>query len=128
MIKFIMRVRAGIFILLGVLEGKIIFLINFIFFWGGALTFIYFGGGFRRSVSGVFSLRDYSFFLILLRMWIIGLIILSLLGEIRVRKLKMMIVVIVLLILIMFFCSMNLLVFYFFFEVRLIPTFFIVYY
>lgn len=124
MIKFIVSVGMRILML----GRRFIFLINFIFILGGFLIFMYFGGRHRRGVGGRFCLNDYSFLLILLRVWVTGLIILSLFREKRGGGLKVVIIRSVLLILIMFFCSINLLIFYFFFEVRLIPTFFMVYY
>lgn len=126
MIKFIVSIRVGTLILKFFWGGGIFF-INFIFTLVIFFTFIYSGSGHSWRVRYRFSLRDYSFFLILLSLWIVGLITLSLVRE-KGLGLKMMIIMIVLLILIIFFCSTNLLIFYFFFEVRLIPTFFMVYY
>jgi len=75
------------------------------------------------------ELDKYSFYIILLRTWVIGLIFISLLfDENNGLKLKIIVFNIVLLILIIFFSVYNLLLIYLFFEVRLIPLFIIVLY
>jgi len=76
-----------------------------------------------------FGLDKYSFYMILLRTWVVGLIYISLLfDEEDNLKLKIIIFNIILLILIIFFSVYNLLLIYLFFEIRLIPTFIIVLY
>lgn len=76
-----------------------------------------------------FGMDRYSFFIILLRFWILGLIYLSILGERGVLiKYKVLAFRLILLILVIYFSTFNFLLMYLFFEFRLIPTFFIVLY
>lgn len=67
----------------------------------------------------------YSFYITILRIWIFGLIFLSLYGE-KYNIFKLIIFSIILNILIIFFCSFNLLLLYIYFEIRLIPIFFLI--
>lgn len=79
----------------------------------------------------VFGYDLYSFFLLVLSLWILGLIFITIqLDKIvkeRSRK-KLIIFIIMLIILILFFSSINLMLFYLMFELRLIPTFIIIIY
>lgn len=69
----------------------------------------------------------YSFFLILLRMWILGLILIV----IQTQKdilIKLFVFILIGMILIILFSVRNLIIFYLVFEVRLIPTFIMIVY
>lgn len=72
----------------------------------------------------------YSFFLLLLRFWIIGLIYLVIQKESEEKnyKEKLIVFLTMLIILLIFFSSINLILFYLIFELRLIPTFIIIVY
>nr|YP_009735175.1 NADH dehydrogenase subunit 4 [Acropyga panamensis]QBG38663.1 NADH dehydrogenase subunit 4 [Acropyga panamensis] len=78
------------------------------------------------SISLYFGVDKYSYFLVILSYWIMGLSYMSIQGHNMLDNMymkKLMIFLIMLLILIFFFFSMNLLLFYFMFELSLIPMF-----
>lgn len=68
----------------------------------------------------------YSFNLIILSLWVIGLIFIRLNKD--KRLIKIMLFIIILVILLIFFSITNLILFYFLFEIRLIPTFILIIY
>lgn len=68
----------------------------------------------------------YSFNLIILSLWVIGLIIIRLNKDKRIFKIFLFIIILI--ILIIFFSIINLILFYILFEVRLIPTFILIIY
>lgn len=71
----------------------------------------------------------YSYYLIMLRIWILGLIILSIqLYKNKDIKIKLLIFILIGIILIIRFSLRNLLIFYLFFELSLIPTFILIIY
>jgi NADH-ubiquinone oxidoreductase chain 4 len=78
----------------------------------------------------IFGYDYYSFFLLLLRMWIIRLIFLVIQKEIGMKnfKEKLIVFLLILIILIIFFSSINLILIYLIFELRLILTFIIIVY
>lgn len=67
----------------------------------------------------------YSFYLILLSIWIIRLILISFI-KLNFIKIYICNFIIILIILILTFSSINYFLFYFFFEVRIIPTLFLI--
>lgn len=73
----------------------------------------------------IYGINYYSFWLILLRVWIIGLIFKRLDDN---NWFKIIIFINILLILIRFFIRLDIIVFYLIFEVSLIPTFFLIVY
>jgi len=78
-----------------------------------------------RNINMNIGLEYYSIWLVVLRVWIVSLIMICLeKDDIKV----IWIFINLLLILILFFLSIDLLLFYFIFEVRLIPTFFLIIY
>ena len=77
------------------------------------------------GVSGIFGCHYYSIWLVILRFWILGLIIICL-DKLEVDKI--LIFLVLLIFLVMFFMSIDLILFYLIFEIRLIPTFFIIIY
>lgn len=103
------------------------FYVRLMFFIRFLMIFSY-GGGVECGI--IFSLfiyggyDFYSYYLTMLRIWVIGLMCVSL-GSVGSTGV-IFIFYSVLVILMGFFCVVNLLIFYFFFEVTLIPTFFIV--
>jgi len=124
MIKFIVIV---LFINLIVIKNNlIIFYYNLCYIISFLIIFIYiFKNLIYRSISLFFGHEFYSLWLFILRIWIIGLIMMRV--E-RIDKVKMLLFINLILILIIFFSIMDLLIFYFLFEVRLIPTFFLIIY
>ena len=69
----------------------------------------------------------YSIILVILSLWILGLIFMCLRRE-RGLKLKLIIFINILIVLILFFLYIDLILFYLIFEIRLIPTFFLIIY
>lgn len=119
----------------------VIFFINFILIWNKVIVFYYnicylfsfillFIYIYKDLVWGciriVFGTEYYSIFLVVLRFWIIGLIIICL-SE-RGEELKIFIFINLLIVLEIFFLSINLVLFYLLYEIRLIPTFFLIIY
>lgn len=78
------------------------------------------------NLNGYFGIDYYSYFLNLLRLWILGLIFIVLKNEFNYKKIYVF--MFILIIIIVLFSSINLLIFYFFFEIRLIPTFILIIY
>lgn len=128
MIKFVFLIVFINLILINKVYVSIFF--NILFISSFMFIFIYIDRGviFRRVVMFYFGIDNYSYFIIILRVWILGLIFISLsILESRI-KLKVFIFIILLFIFILFFSSLRFVGFYFFFEVRLIPTFFLIIY
>jgi len=124
MIKFIIIVLFINCILIS--NNLIIFYYNLCYFIRFIIIFVYmFKNLIYRSMRLFFSHEYYSLLLYILSVWIVGLMM------IRVEKfnrLKILIFINLLFILIIFFSLTDLLIFYFLFEVRLIPTFFLIIY
>jgi len=124
MIKFIIIVLFINFILIN--NNLIIFYYNLCYIIRFLIIFVYiFKNLIYRSMRLFFGHEFYSLWLFILRVWIIGLIIIRLEN---ISKLKILVFINLLLILILFFSVIDLLMFYFLFEVRLIPTFFLIVY
>lgn len=70
----------------------------------------------------------YSIWLIILRLWVIGLIFLRLEEGVKNNSIKIRVFMGLIIILIIFFMSIDIILFYFFFEIRIIPTFFLIIY
>jgi NADH-ubiquinone oxidoreductase chain 4 len=96
------------------------------------LIFIYYvisNGDYIIIIRLYIGIDKYSFYIIILSVWIIGLIYLSLFFDDESEIiLKIIIFNFIIIVLILFFGSLNLLLIYLFFEIRLIPTFIIVFY
>lgn len=128
MIKFICLV---IFISFILINSRVwILCYNLCFLVGGRVLLSYiFKDMLWNNIRIGFGRNYYSIFLVVLRFWIIGVIFIRVnMRERKVNKLKLSIFLILLIILILFFISLDLLIFYFFFEVRIIPTFFLIFY
>jgi len=124
MIKFIFIVLFINFILIN--NNLIIFYYNLCYFIRFLIIFIYiFKNLIYRSMRLFFGQEFYSLWLFILRIWIIGLMMIRV--E-EIDKLKILVFINLLLILITFFSIIDLLIFYFLFEIRLIPTFFLIVY
>lgn len=116
-----------IFLIVIFIKNKIIiFYYNIIFFIRLFFIFNYLDNNLIVCISGVFSIDYYSYLLIILRLWIMGLIIINLIRGDELFKKE--IFLIILLILFIFFSIKNIILFYFFFELRLIPTFMLIIY
>lgn len=129
MIKFVCLVIFINFILINKKRGRLLYNLCFLRGAGILLSYI-FKDIILNNIRMILSGGYYSDFLIVLRFWIIGLIFIRVRrrGEIESKKLKLHLFIILLLILILFFITLDLLIFYFFFEVRMIPTFFLIIY
>lgn len=102
-----------------------IFFIRFIIIFRYSLGL----GEYLMSVRIYLGYDSYAFCIVILRVWIIGLIYISLYDDNNKNYCNInFIFYFVLVVLLLFFRSTNLLIFYFFFEVRLVPTFFIILY
>lgn len=114
-----------IFLILIIIKNKIlIFYYNLCYLIRFIILFLYiFKDNIWINISFYFGIRYYSIILIILRIWILGLIIICL-DNIEVYKI--IIFIFLIFILIFFFSSIDLILFYFSFEVRLIPTFFLI--
>nr|QNV12029.1 NADH dehydrogenase subunit 4 [Lasius niger] len=130
MIKFIFVI---LFMNLMVLYNKkIMFYYNicFVLSLGFLLKFL-FKDMLWINLGLMFGYDLYSFFLLVLSLWILGLMFMTIqldksVGESCSKKL--MIFMMMLLILVLFFSSMNLMLFYLMFELSLIPTFMMIIY
>lgn len=126
MIKFILVV---IRLNLMILKNKIlIFYYNMYYILRFILIFIFiFKNKLYRGIRINLGDEYFSIWLIILRFWIIGLMVIRL-GERGDYVIKLMIINRLILILLIFFLSLDLIVFYLIFEVSLIPTFFLILY
>lgn len=103
-----------------------IFYHNLIFLVRLVFVFNYLDNNLMVCISSIFRIDYYSFILIILRFWVIGLMIIHLNRSEEI--LKKGIFLIIILILFLFFSIKNIILFYFFFELRLIPTFMLIIY
>nr|UZT67532.1 NADH dehydrogenase subunit 4 [Figites sp. ZJUH 20220010] len=95
-------------------------LINFlIFLIFNKITF------FNKKISWNFFIDYYSFFLILLTLWILSLMFMSM-NKMKFKKIYAINLMIMLMTLILTFNSINYFMFYLFFEVSMIPTLFLI--
>lgn len=124
MIKFLLIV---IFISLILIKNQIlIFYYNLCYLIRFIVIFIYMYKDIKWNIiSLVFRSNYYSIWLIVLSLWILRLIIICLDG---VKISKILIFLILLFSLVIFFISIDLILFYLIFEIRLIPTFFLIIY
>lgn len=124
MIKFVLIVIRLNFL---VIKNKIlIFYYNIYYFGRFTLIFIFiFKNNVYIGIRGILGSEYFSIWLIILRFWIVGLIVMSL--E-ELRLVKLVVINRLLLVLVIFFLSLDLIIFYLIFEVRLIPTFFLILY
>lgn len=104
----------------------IIFYYNIIFFIRLLFIFNYLDNNLIIRISGILRVDYYSYILIILSFWVIGLMIMHLYRNDELLKKE--IFLIMMLILFMFFSIKNILLFYFFFELSLIPTFILIIY
>lgn len=125
MIKLIFIV---IFIKLILLRNKIIIFYYNLCFFIRFMMIIFYMFKEERIWCGIsinYGLEFYSIWLIILRIWIIGLIFMS----VKVIKIfNRFIFLVMLMTIIIFFLSMDIILFYMYFEIRLIPTFIIIVY
>lgn len=124
MIKFLLIV---IFISFIVLKNKIlIFYYNLCYLIRFIVIFIYIYKDIKWNIiSLIFRCNYYSIWLIILSFWILRLIIICI---DNIRIIKILIFLLLLFSLVIFFISIDLILFYLIFEIRLIPTFFLIIY
>lgn len=128
MIKFIFII---IFIrLMYINRIRQIFYYNLIFLMGVIITriFIYKDSRLWEIIRIGFALNYYSFCLVILRVWIIGLIFMRFDFYFKEIKRQIIVFLVLLIILILYFLSVDLIVFYLIFEIRIIPTFLLIIY
>lgn len=89
-------------------------------------VFNYLDNNLIAIISGIFRIDYYSFMLIILRVWVIGLIMMHL--NRREELFKKEIFLVIMVILFIFFSIKNMILFYFFFELSLIPTYILIIY
>nr|YP_008963763.1 NADH dehydrogenase subunit 4 [Leptomyrmex pallens]AGL61399.1 NADH dehydrogenase subunit 4 [Leptomyrmex pallens] len=82
-------------------------------------------GSIMGVAEGYFGMDNFSFFMILLSFWVVGLVLMVV--E-EFNKMKLVLVVSLLVIFVGFFSSLSLMVLMFFFELSLVPTFFLIIY
>lgn len=128
MIKFLLIIIFIKFIL--IYNKKVIFFYNLCYFVSFIFIFIFiFKDLIWINISLFFSGDLYSFYLEVLRIWVMGLIfIIFYLNNWNKDIEKIFIFILILIILLIFFSSLNLIIFYLIFELRLIPTFFLIIY
>lgn len=129
MIKFIFLIMFRGFIIF--LNKKNIFYYNMSFFIRFIFVFKFiFKDNLWINLSYVIGYDFYSFFLLILRIWIMGLMFLVIQKDREEEnyKEKLIVFLIIFIILMIFFSSLNLILFYLIFELRLIPTFIIIIY
>lgn len=116
-----------IFISMIIDKNKIlIFYYNLCYLIRFMIIFIYMFKDVKWNIISMrFRCHYYSIWLIILSLWILRLIIICLNN---LRKIKIIIFLLLLISLIMFFISIDLILFYLIFEIRLIPTFFLIVY
>lgn len=124
MIKFIFLIIFINFILFK--NNIIIFYYNICYLLRWIMVFIYiYKEDLLVIIFKFLGVDYYSIWLIIIRFWIVGLILMYLY---RGEVIKVIIFISLLLVLLIFFLSLDLFVFYFMFEVRLIPTFILIVY
>jgi len=120
MIKFFIVLIFIVFLINLKVRKRMIY--NLFFFIGFIYIFLYINnemGKIRRIY--LINLERYSLVIIILRIWIVGLIIMSLENCNESIK-KINIFYILLIVLLLFFRVRDLIIFYLMFEIRLIPT------
>lgn len=116
-----------IFLMVIITRNKImIFYYNIIFIMRLFFIFNYIDNNLMIRIRGIFRVDYYSYRLIILRLWVMGLIIMHLRRNEEI--LKKVVFLIIILVLFIFFSIKNMILFYFFFELRLIPTFILIIY
>nr|AIW06071.1 NADH dehydrogenase subunit 4 [Polyrhachis dives] len=110
-----------------VFNKKVVYFYNFCFLMSFMFLFKYlFKDLIWISIGFYWKFDFYSFFLILLTVWIMGLMFMVI--QLEATKLKMIIFFMMLFMLIFLFSVSNLLLFYLMFEMSLIPTFMMIIY
>lgn len=104
----------------------IIFYYNIIFFIRLLFIFNYLDNNLIICIRGILRVDYYSYILIMLRLWVMGLMMIHLYR--KDELLKKEVFLIIMLVLFIFFSIKNIILFYFFFELRLIPTFMLIIY
>lgn len=125
MIKFVIVI---IFINFIIIYGNkiIIFYYNLCYLFRFIMIFIFIYKDVEwLNINMRLGLNNYSMLLMILRLWILGLIFICL--E-KFNKLKLLIFINILVVLILFFIFIDLILFYLIFEIRIIPTFFLIIY
>nr|YP_009648543.1 NADH dehydrogenase subunit 4 [Ectomomyrmex javanus]QCE31830.1 NADH dehydrogenase subunit 4 [Ectomomyrmex javanus] len=125
MVKYLLMILMMLFM---IKKNKIMmFYYNMCFLMSFFLLFNYSMENYlMKNISMFMSVDYYSYILIMLSLWIMGLMLMHLFSN--EMKMKKIMFLIMLLILMMFFMMKNIMLFYFFFEMSLIPTFMLIIY
>lgn len=116
-----------IFLIIIFIKNKIIiFYYNIIFFIRLLFIFNYLDNNLIICLREIFRVDYYSYILIMLSLWVMGLMMIHLYRDDELLKKEVFLVII--LVLFIFFSIKNIILFYFFFELRLIPTFMLIIY
>lgn len=113
-------------IIIFIKNRMMMFYYNIIFFIRLLFIFSYLDNNLMISIRRILRIDYYSYILIILSFWVIGLIIIHLYRNDELLKKEVFLIII--LILFIFFSIKNIILFYFFFELRLIPTFILIIY
>nr|YP_010988057.1 NADH dehydrogenase subunit 4 [Harpegnathos venator]WON66590.1 NADH dehydrogenase subunit 4 [Harpegnathos venator] len=108
-------------------NNMLMFYYNLCFLFVYMMLFQFFKVDIMVNISGYLSLDYYSYMLIIMSVWIIGLMFMSLVDE-KSKVMKMFMFMVMMLIIMVFFSVKNMILFYFFFELSLVPTFLLVIY
>lgn len=127
MIKIIFMMGLINIMIMGIVKFLSTLYSNLMFICRLFIVFMYLdiGGIWVNLIIGYWGVDRYSFFLIVLRIWVVGLIFMTL-GKFKL--IKFVIFILLLLCFLIYFLSLRLMIFYLFFEISLIPTFFLVVY
>lgn len=127
MIKFIFM---AIFIRLIIVNFRQVFYYNLMFLIRLIIIRIFIFKDLRlwERIRIGLGLNYYSFYLIILRVWVIGLMFISLDYYLKEKRHQIIVFLVLLLILIIFFLSIDLIIFYLIFEISIIPTFLLIIY
>nr|QYF07831.1 NADH dehydrogenase subunit 4 [Hypoponera sauteri] len=107
-------------------NSMVMFYYNMMFLMSMIFLFNYYNNNLSMMESNIFSVDYYSFMLVMLSLWIMGLMFMHL--KSKEGLIKKMVFILMLLILFVFFSVKNLMLFYLFFELSLIPTFMLIIY
>nr|YP_009735136.1 NADH dehydrogenase subunit 4 [Acropyga kinomurai]QBG38624.1 NADH dehydrogenase subunit 4 [Acropyga kinomurai] len=125
MMKMIMILLFMFFFYL--INKKIVFFFNIVYLCGFMFLIKFmFKDDIWIGVGMIFGLDQYSFFMLMLSFWIMGLVFMVIcmeMSQVKFNNFKLLLFLIMLIILVVFFSSSNLLMFYLMFEMSLIPMF-----
>nr|YP_010334245.1 NADH dehydrogenase subunit 4 [Crematogaster matsumurai]UNH90054.1 NADH dehydrogenase subunit 4 [Crematogaster matsumurai] len=128
MMKFIFMIVCVTLMLIN--QVSQVFFYNLMFLMGAMMMsmFMFKDLSLWANISMGLSVNCYSFYLVILSVWIIGLMYMSFDYYYKEVKYQMMMFLVLLIVLVLFFLSMDLMMFYLMFEISMIPTFMLIIY